>query len=69
MKTIKIDLWDISLFTIFVGQLLIIYMEPTWTEPTLLMQFLYTLSNRTIGFMVAGLVLKKVIQKSNGGKK
>ena len=68
MKAAKIDLWDVTLISIFIGQLLIIYMEPTWTNPSLFMQFLYTMSNRTIGFMVAGLVLKKVIQKSNGGK-
>ena len=69
MKSKKIDLWDVLLFAIFVGMTYVTYMAPVWTDPSLSLRFIITLTDRTYGFLILTFVIKQLIQRSEASKK
>jgi hypothetical protein len=64
-KRKKLDKWDFILLALFAGYLYVLYMSPTWTDPDQNLQFIINVVDKTIGYLFAGIIIKKVIQKSD----
>ena len=59
-----IDVWDIIISILFFGSMWIIYKTPTWIEPTQFELFIMTLADKSFGYLLFGLVIKKIMDEA-----
>lgn len=62
----SVDVWDIILVGIVLVLGYLIYISPvvTISDYPLWVQFLFTISDQTFGFLVVSLIFKKIVEKS-----
>jgi hypothetical protein len=60
------DKWDMLLITLFISVIYIVYMTPKWElmNPSIMMIFVMTISDKIIGWFIFGIILKKVLYQS-----
>jgi len=64
-KDTVVDIWDLILAGLFIVSSYLLYKTPTWTDPSLALQFAITVSDKIYGWLLGGLVLKKILENSN----